>query len=281
MRRGGEGEKILGAVALLLGVLAGCQRPPQTLILATTTSVEDSGLLDYVLPDFEAQYNVEVQVIAVGSGQALELGERGDADVLLVHAREQEERFVREGHGIRREDVMTNDFVVVGPADDPAGIRGMASAGEAFAVIARAQATFISRSDESGTHAKEKAIWAAVGIEPSGDWYVSAGQGMGEVLTMADEWQAYTLSDRATYLARAGDLGLEILVEGDPALLNPYSVIAVNPAKNARINAELCNRFIDWLVSVPTQEKISRFGVEEFGQPLFIPNSAAWREAHP
>lgn len=281
MRRGGEGERILGAVALLLGVLAGCQRPPQALILATTTSVEDSGLLDDILPDFEARYGVDVQVIAVGSGQALELGERGDADVLLVHAREQEERFVREGHGIRREDVMTNDFVVVGPADDPAGIRGMASAGEAFAVIARAQATFISRGDESGTHAKEKAIWAAVGIEPSGDWYVSVGQGMGEVLTMADERQAYTLSDRATYLAREGDLGLEILVEGDPALLNPYSVIAVNPAKNARINAELCNRFIDWLISLPTQGKIGRFGVDEFGAPLFTPGSTAWREAHP
>ncbi len=269
----------LAAVAVIL--LAGCTGPSRTLILATTTSIQDSGLLDYLLPDFEAQYDVDVQVIAVGSGQALALGQRGDADVLLIHSPTAEDAFMAAGDGVRREDVMVNDFVIVGPAADPAGIRGMASAQEAFAAIAGARATFISRGDESGTHAKEKSIWQEAGIEPSGDWYVSTGQGMGEVLTMASEQQGYTLSDRATYLAREGNLELEILVEGDPLLFNRYSVIAVNPAKNARIHAELGNQFIDWLIAVPTQEKIGRFGVAEYGQPLFTPNSAIWREAHP
>lgn len=280
MDKGRARGKVLVVAALLLSVLVGCQSAQRTLILATTTSTQDSGLLDYILPDFEARYGVDVQVIAVGSGQALALGKRGDADVLLVHAREQEERFMQEGHGVRREDVMTNDFVIVGPADDPANIRGAVSAAEAFARLAATQSAFISRDDESGTHVKERAIWQAAGIEPFGDWYVSAGQGMGEVLTMAGEQQAYTLSDRATYLAREGDLELEILVEGDPILSNSYGIIAVNPARSVRINAELCNQFIDWLISLPAQEKIGRFGVDEFGVSLFTPNSAAWRAAY-
>jgi len=268
-------------LSLAANLLLGCTPQPQTLILATTTSTQDSGLLDYILPDFEARYGVDVQVIAVGTGQAIELGKNGDADVLLVHSRAKEDEFMAAGDGVRREDVMYNDFIIVGPAADPAGIRGMSSAQEAFATIAEVQATFISRGDDSGTHVKEKNIWQKAGIEPSGDWYVSAGQGMGEVLTMADEERAYTLSDRATYLARTPEgIELVILVEGDPVLFNPYGVIAVNPAKNSRINAELCNQFIDWLISVPTQEKIGQFGVKEFGQPLFMPDSAAWREEH-
>jgi len=282
-----------GAAAVLVVLLAvvsvgcgGAPAPtptPQTakLILATTTSTENSGLLAYLLPFFEKEYGVRVEVIAVGTGQALQLGRDGNADVLLVHARAKEDAFMAEGHGVRREDVMYNDFVIVGPEADPAGIRGMEDAAHAFAAIAQAQAPFISRGDDSGTHTKEKSIWAKAGIEPKGDWYISAGQGMGAVLTMADERQAYTLSDRATYLARTLEgIDLVILVEGDPILFNPYGVIAVNPNKSPEIHAELADQFIDWLVSLPTQEKIAQFGVQEFGMPLFTPDSTAWREAH-
>ena len=259
--------------------------PPEAegdaLILATTTSTENSGLLAYLLPDFEEAYGVEIDVIAVGTGQALALGEAGDADVLMVHARAREDAFMEAGHGVRREDLMYNDFVIVGPPSDPAGIQGLGAAAGALAKIAEAEAPFVSRGDDSGTHTKEKAIWAEAGIEPTGDWYISAGQGMGAVLTMADEQQAYTLSDRATYLARTLEgTDLVILVEGDPILFNPYGVIAVNPDKSPQINNELANEFIDWLISLPTQEKIAEFGVAEFGAPLFTPDSAAWREAH-
>jgi len=251
------------------------------LILATTTSTQDSGLLDTLLPDFEKEAGVKVDVIAVGTGQALTLGEDGNADVLLVHARAKEDEFMAAGHGVRREDVMYNDFVIVCPESDPAGIKGMTGASEAFKKIADANVTFISRGDDSGTHTKEKSIWKAAGIEPQGDWYVSAGQGMGEVLTMADEQQACTLSDRATYLARSKEgLKLVILVEGDKALFNPYGVIAVNPDKNPNIQADLANQFIDWLISLPVQEKIAEFGKADFGQSLFVPDSTAWRADH-
>jgi len=254
---------------------------PQTLTLATTTSTENSGLLNDLLPFFEEEVNAEVEVIAVGTGQALQIGEDGNADVLMVHARSLEDAFMDAGHGVRREDLMYNDFVIVGPPDDPAGIEGMTDAAAAFAQIAEAEAAFISRGDESGTHTKEKAIWSAGGVEPSGDWFVSAGQGMGAVLTMADEQQAYTLSDRATYLARTLEgTDLVILTEGDPILFNPYGVIAVNPEKSPEIHAELANEFIDWLISVPTQEKIAEFGKEQFGSPLFTPDSEPWRDAN-
>lgn len=253
---------------------------PQKLVLATTTSTENSGLLAYLLPNFERDYHVQVDVIAVGTGQALKLGEDGNADVLMVHARPLEDAFMQAGHGLRREDLMYNDFVILGPPHDPAGIGGMANAAGAFQKIAETQAPFVSRGDESGTHAKEKAIWAAAGIQPAGDWYISAGQGMGAVLTMAGEQQAYTLSDRATYLARTLEgINLVILVEGDPLLFNPYGVIAVNPDKGPHIQARLANTFIDWLISVPTQELIGQFGVAEFGAPLFVPDSVPWREA--
>ena len=247
-------------------------------MLATTTSTRDSGLLDEILPQFEELAGVDVDVVAVGTGQALQLGEDGNADVLLVHARAREDAFMEEGHGVRREDVMYNDFVIVGPPDDPAGIAGSTDAAAAFAQIAEVQAPFVSRGDDSGTHTKEKAIWSAAGIEPAGDWYISAGQGMGAVLTLADETQAYTLSDRATYLARTLEgTELVILTEGDPILFNPYGVIAVNPEKSPAIQGELADQFIDWMVSVPTQEIISEFGTEEFGQPLFTPDSEEWR----
>ena len=226
-------------------------------ILATSTSTENSGLLAFILPKFEDEFGATVEVVAVGTGQALQLGEDGNADVLLVHARAREDAFMDGGHGSRREDVMYNDFVIVGPADDPAGIEGLTNAAEAFSAIAVDEEPFISRGDDSGTHTKEKAIWAEAGIEPGGDWYNSAGQGMGAVLTIADEEQAYTFTDRATYLARTLEgMDLVILFEGDPILFNPYGVIAVNPEKGDHIKAELANQFIDWLVSVPTQELI-------------------------
>jgi tungstate transport system substrate-binding protein len=221
-----------------------------------------------------------VDVIAVGSGQAMKIGEDGNADVLLVHSPKAEKEYMDAGHGTRREDVMYNDFVILGPADDPAGIQGSASAAEAFTKIAESESLFISRGDDSGTHSKEKSIWAAAGIEPAGDWYISAGQGMGAVLTMANEQQAYTLSDRATFLERTSEgIDLVILYEGDPALFNPYGVIAVNPDKNPNIQAALADEFIEWIISVPTQEMIGGYGVEEFGQPLFTPDSEPWRAA--
>ena len=249
-----------------------------TLILATTTSTDDSGLLQFILPDFEQEYGVKVDVIAVGTGQALTLGQDGNADVLLVHARAREDEFMAAGHGVRREDVMYNDFVIVGPESDTAGIQGLTDAAEALKKIAEAESMFISRGDESGTHAKELSIWKKAAIEPTRGWYVSAGQGMGEVLTMADEQEAYTLSDRATYLARSkAGLELVVLVEGDPILFNPYGVIAVNPDKGSHINAGLADQFVEWIISFPVQEKISQFGVDEFGQSLFIPDSQIWR----
>lgn len=252
---------------------------PDRLILATTTSTQDSGLLEYLLPDFEKEFNTRVDVIAVGTGQALQLGKDGNADVLLVHARAQEDAFLTDGHGTRREDVMYNDFVIVGPESDPAGIKGMTGAVDAFKKIAETKAPFVSRGDKSGTHTKELAVWKSAGITPEGDWYISAGQGMGEVLTMAEEQQAYTISDRATYLARTKTgLTLQVLVERDKTLLNPYGVIAVNPDKGPQINNDLAARFIDWIVSVPVQEKIGEFGKADFGQSLFVPDSKPWRE---
>jgi tungstate transport system substrate-binding protein len=267
---------------ILTILLMGCSQPAETqnLILATTTSTEDSGLLDFILPYFEGEFYFEVDVVAVGTGQALKLGEDGNAGVLLVHARSLEDEFMAAGHGVRREDVMYNDFVIVGPEDDPANLNGLSSAAEAFSKISENQAFFVSRGDDSGTHTKEKAIWSEAGLEPSGNWYMAAGQGMGAVLTMADETQAYTLSDRATSLARTLEgTTLVILVDDDPILFNPYSVIAVNPNKGDQINPDAADQFIDWLVSVPIQEKIAQYGIEQFGSPLFIPDSELWRES--
>jgi len=252
----------------------------ESIILATTTSTADSGLLDYILPDFEARTGVKVDVIAVGTGQSLQLGVNGDADVLLVHARASEDAFMEAGDGIRREDVMYNDFVIVDPADDPAGIKGKSNATKALEMLSEAGATFVSRGDDSGTHKKELSLWKEAGIEPAGDWYVSAGQGMGDVLVMANEQLAYTMSDRATYLAlKLEGIELEIAVEGDPLLFNPYGIIAVNPDKNPNIKGDLANTFIDWLVSLETQILISTYGVDKFGAHLFTPDSIAWREA--
>lgn len=287
-----ECKRLIAAMLLMLlsVVLGACQSvsapaaggragaAPDRLLLATTTSTQDSGLLDAILPDFARAHGVRVNVVAVGTGQALQLGRDCNADVLLVHAPELETQFMAQEAGARREPVMYNDFVLVGPPDDPARIKGVPNAAKALSMIAAAQAPFISRGDESGTHAKEMALWQSAGIEPTGDWYIAAGQGMGAVLTMANEQQAYTVSDRATYLARQrAGAALEIMVEGDPALFNPYSVIVVNPAKCPNVNVEQANRFADWLVSLPTQAQIAAFGQVEWGQSLFIPDSDAWR----
>ena len=249
------------------------------LILSTTTSTYDSGLLDYLLPDFEKANHCKVDVVSVGTGQAIQIGRDGNCDVVLVHARALEDKFVADGFGINRLDVMYNDFVILGPASDPAGIKGMKDGASAIKKIADARAKFISRGDGSGTEVKEKELWAKAGIKPSGDWYVSSGQGMGAVLNMANEQQAYTLSDRGTYLAQKDKLDLGILVEGDKAMFNPYGVIAVNPAKYPSVNADLAARFQAWITSVETQKKIADFGKAQFGQPLFFPDSKAWHDA--
>ncbi len=270
---------LLAILTLLAMLVGGCAQEPQVLTLATTTSTENSGLLAYILPDFEKRYNARVDVVAVGTGQALEIGSHGDADVVLVHARSKEDAFMEAGHGLLRKDVMYNDFVIIGPPEDPAGISGLADAASAFTKIAKAESTFISRGDESGTHTKELEIWEKAGIEPTGDWYISAGATMGAVLTMAQEKIAYTLTDRGTYLARTlEDVDLPILVEGDPILFNPYGVMVVNPEEHPGVNSELAKVFVEWLTSVETQEMIGRFGVKEFGQPLFVPDSEEWRE---
>ena len=268
------------ALFLLALLLVGCGGPARPeLTLATTTSVYDSGLLEAILPDFEARHNVRVRVIAVGTGQAFELGRRGDADVLLVHDPAGEEAFLSAGYGSARYEVMYNDFVLVGPADDPAGIAGMGSAAEALAHIAERQAPFCSRGDDSGTHRREKALWEAAGAVPAGPWYLSLGQGMGDTLLVASEKRAYTLTDRATFLSMQDRLAnLRLLVGGatiaenpDPALRNVYSLILVNPARYPHVQAERARSFAEWLTSPETQEAIARFGRERYGQPLFYP----------
>ncbi|HSN76360.1 MAG TPA: substrate-binding domain-containing protein, partial [Anaerolineae bacterium] len=230
---------------------------PGKLILATTTSTADSGLLDAILPDFRQQFNAEVDVVAVGTGQALEIGSKGDADGVLVHSRKGEDQFVSDGHAQERFDVMFNDYVVVGPADDPAGVAGMALAKEAFQAIADAGAPFASRGDNSGTNTKELAIWASIPVTPTAEvaWYNSLGQGMGDTLVFSNELGAYTLTDRGTYLAMRDALpDLAILVGGknlaenqDKVLLNPYGVLAVNPELHPNVNAALAARFVEWL----------------------------------
>ena len=239
------------------------------LVLASTTSTQDSGLFDVLIPAFEEAYPAyKVDVIAVGTGAALEMGENKDADVLLVHAKAREEELVTNGFGEYREDVMYNDFVIVGPADDPAGVSGLTVV-EALAAIADAEATFVSRGDDSGTHTAEKNLWSAAGIEPAGEWYLSAGQGMGDVLVMASETPGYTMTDRATYLNMMDDLALEMLVEGDDSLFNQYGVIPVTGAANP----EGAEAFARWVTGDEGQGVIETYGVDMFGQPLFFPNA--------
>jgi tungstate transport system substrate-binding protein len=240
-------------------------------VLATTTSTDQTGLLDALLPDFTEKTGIEVKVVAVGTGQALEMGKNGEADVVLVHAKASEEQFVEEGYGVERFDVMYNDFVLLGAEPLPEALKNDIIG--AFQYLSSEEKTFVSRGDDSGTHKKELAIWKAAGIEPSGDWYVSAGKGMGDVIQMADEMQAYTLSDRGTYLSMRNNVELQIVVEKATDLLNQYGVIAVNPDKNPGVHIDEANQFVQWILSKETQEKIAEFGIEEFGQALFVPNA--------
>lgn len=264
-------------------VLAGCKgesvkdnavEKNTSIILSTTTSTENSGLLDAILPVFKEQTNIDVKVVAVGTGKALQMGRDGEADVLLVHAKPSEETFVSENHGVERFDVMYNDFVIVGPESDPAGLKEYASnVVEALKKLNSSSEKFISRGDDSGTHKKEKSLWTSAEITPEGDNYISAGKGMGDVIQMTDEMQGYTMSDRATFLSMSDKIDLKVIVEGDEILFNQYGVIAVNPEKNDKINSKGADEFIKWLLSEETQKLISEFGVEKFGQPLFVPNA--------
>jgi tungstate transport system substrate-binding protein len=275
------------ALAALFGQGAGAQQG--VLRLATTTSTVDTGLLAAILPDFQSRCGCRVDVIAAGTGQAIELGRRGDADVLLVHAPGQEAAFIAAGHAVRRDDVMFNDFVIAGPAGDPAGIARALSAGEAFRLIAGARAPFASRGDKSGTHSKELAIWQSTGQDPAGApgvaWYLSVGQGMGETLMFADERRAYVLSDRATWTSMQVRLpnlrrlfgGASSAENPDRDLRNQYGVIAVDAARQAGVNGGLARQFVEWLLSKPTQQRIAAFGRDSSGHSLFYPDSAEFK----
>ncbi len=240
--------------------------------LATTTSTENSGLLDYLLPYFEAKTGYRVDVIAVGTGKALELGKNGDVDVVLVHARPSEDQYMADGYGSIRKDVMYNDFIIIGPEDDPAKIKGL-SAKEAFSLIAKSESTFISRGDDSGTHKKEKIIWELAGITPEGKWYKEAGQGMGAVLIMAFEEKGYTMTDRGTYIAYEADgkIDLPILVEGDDLLFNPYGIMDVNPELHPGVNHEGAMALINWITSKKAQKLIGDYKLN--GKTLFFPSA--------
>jgi tungstate transport system substrate-binding protein len=263
------------AVSLLATAGCGSDEPEASdgasgnMILATTTSTQDSGLLDEILPQFDKGSDCVVKTVAVGSGQAIEMGVKGDADVLLVHSPEDEEQFMADGHGSSREAVMHNDFVLVGPPDDPAGVADAGDAAEALSRIADEKAPFASRGDDSGTHTKELSIWEQAGIEPKGSWYIETGQGMGETLTVADQKQAYTLSDRATFLATKS-LEADIAFEGSEDLRNNYHVIVVD---HDGTNTGCAEEFSSWILDQPVQDTIGEFGVEEYGEQLFAPDA--------
>ena len=266
-------------VILFLGSLfaiAGCSSTPKNVdvILATTTSTQDSGLLDVLIPVFEEETGYNVKTVAVGTGAALAMGVNGEADVLLVHAPTSEIPLIENGDCISRKLVMHNDYIIVGPADDPAGIAGTNDAVNAMKAIAEAGATFISRGDDSGTHKMELSLWTKAGVDISNQsWYQETGQGMGATLTIASEKQGYTLTDRATYLATRENLQLDIMTEGDPLLLNIYHVMQVNPEKNELINGEGGEAFVNFMISEKAQDIIRNFGVDKYGQPLFFPDA--------
>jgi len=262
-------KKVLVALVLicLLAGQAGLALAAEHLRLATTTSTENSGLLAELLPPFEVANNCQIDVIAVGTCKAIMLGETGDVDVVMVHARSKEDKFVKAGYGVDRRDVMYNDFVVLGPKSDPAGIKGGKDATKAMAKIAASKSTFVSRGDDSGTHSREKQLWKKAGVTPAGDWYLEAGRGMGEVIIMANERQGYTLSDRGTYIAYSEKTPLQIVVEGDKGLFNPYGVIMVNPAKHNHVKVALAKKFLDYLTSDQARQLITSFRKGE--QQLF------------
>ena len=255
-----------------LAMLAALPASAQEFItVASTTSTENSGLFGHILPIFQAETGIEVRVVSQGTGQALETGRRGDADVVFVHARAQEEAFVAEGYGVQRFDVMYNDFVIVGPGDDPAGLRATDTAAAAMAAVAAASAAFASRGDDSGTHSAEKRLWAAAGIDPSGAWYLSTGSGMGATLNTAAQVPAYALTDRGTWLSFQNRGPLEIVSQGDPVLFNPYGIILVNPERHGHVKAEQGQAFIDWILSDAGQQAIASFTVG--GEQLFFPSA--------
>lgn len=252
----------------------GAESPP-SITLATTTSTQDSGLLDVLLPRFQEQTGIVIKAVAVGSGQAIEMARRGDADVLLSHAPKLEEQFMKDGYGVFRKQVMHNDFVIVGPQSDPAGIEGIPSVVEAFRTIRQSQTPFVSRADKSGTHQKEKRLWKEAGLDPQGNWYIETGSGQAESLRIASEKRACMLSDRATFLAQQRHLDLVVLCEGDPLLRNPYHVLLVSPQKHPHIRYDAARRFADFLLAPETQKIIGQFGAEQHGRPLFIPDASA------
>jgi tungstate transport system substrate-binding protein len=265
-------KKVIIALVLAGAVLLPAGAQVVRLRLATTTSTQDSGLLPILNPPFEKLTGITVDVIAVGTGKAIKLGENGDVDVVLVHDRKAEDKFVAQGFGVNRRDVMHNDFVLVGPAADPAGAAAATTAADAFARIARAGAPFVSRGDASGTNTKELDLWAAASVKPAGAWYKEAGQGMGEVLTMSDNLKAYTLADRGTWIAMKDKLpGLRILSQGDAGLFNPYGVIAVNPQKHPEVNYMAAMQYIAWVTSVQGQKVIREYTMG--GQQLFTPDA--------
>lgn len=264
---------VLTVAVATLGAAGPGAAASRTVILATTTSTQDSGVLDVLVPMFERRSGYTVKTIAVGTGQALTMGDRGEADVVLAHAPTLELEYVARGTLVNRRLVMHNDFVLVGPPDDPAAARSARTVIEAFRAIATHRAPFVSRGDHSGTHVKEKSLWRAAGIEPRGPWYVESGQGMGATLTIASEKRAYTLADRATYLVVRKRARLAILRGGDAPLLNVYHVMEVNPARHPRVNAAGGKAFADFLVAADAQATIGRFGVDTYGEPLFVPDA--------
>ena len=256
-------------LSLFLCMKAGPVSAAERLRLSTTTSTENSGLLNVLLPPFEKMHNCKVDVIAVGTGKALKLGEAGDVDAVLVHSRKAEDKFVADGYGIDRRDVMYNDFVIIGPATDPAGVKQAGTAAAALSAIAKANAAFISRGDESGTHIKEKELWQQAAMKPGGPWYFEAGQGMGEVITMATERKAYTLADRGTYNAYKGKkTDLVILFQGEKGLFNPYGVIAVNPKRHPHVKYDIATKFIQYITGPQGQNIIDSF--RQNGEPVFF-----------
>ena len=273
-RSRGRVLRLFAALALALALVVPGARAGDFITVASTTSTQNAGLFDHLLPLFEAETGIEVRVVAVGTGQALRLARNGDADLLLVHDKPSEEAFVAEGYGSQRFDLMHNDFVVVGPASDPAGIVGTGDAAAALAGIAAAKAPFVSRGDDSGTHRREQALWAAAGVDPtgaSGTWYREAGQGMGATLNTATMMEAYTLADRGTWLAMRGRLDLRVVVEGDARLRNQYGVTLVSPERHPHVKAEPARRFAEWLLSPAGQAAIDGFAID--GERLFIPNA--------
>ncbi|MBP8717738.1 MAG: substrate-binding domain-containing protein [Atribacterota bacterium] len=266
-------NKIILALAIVTIFTGLVFAAPVNLKLATTTSTENSGLLGILLPPFEERYNIKVDVIAVGTGAAIQLGENGDVDVVLVHARAAEDKMVEEGYGVNRRDVMHNDFIIVGPPDDPAGIKGEKDAALALTKIANSekQVFFVSRGDKSGTHIKELELWQSAGIEPQGEWYLEIGQGMEAALLVADERQGYVLADRGTYLATKDKIELVILSEGDPRLFNPYGIIAVNPAVHPHVKYMEAMQLIAWMTSLEGQKIIGEY--KQHGEVLFFPDA--------